>query len=74
MGDIYYMDKEEFYDKFHEVMQGFELRILQMGYEEYEIVAMDIENDKVTFYMTDGKIIDLTYPVHIVNQRQAIRA
>lgn len=37
-------------------------QIIKKGYNEDEIVAMDLEEDHALFYMSDGKILKIKKP------------
>ena len=51
-------------------MNRFEIKILQMGYEEDEIVAMDFSEERVVFYMTDGEIISIEEPIYLLPNKK----
>ena len=37
-------------------------QVIKKGYNEDEIVAMDLEEDHALFYMSDGKILNIKKP------------
>ncbi len=48
-------------------------QVIKKGYNEDEIVAMDLEEDHALFYMSDGKILKIKKPavVSVMKTAQA---